>query len=116
MITITPTQGPIRGSQKKGAGGQQDAQHGEDSVPDTGEYPPSHQSPNNQLKEREIERRRKQLDDSTDVIRKLQEELEDAKRTASGVKWELRENELKSMSESEVTRCRAQITTLEAKL
>ncbi|KAI1725392.1 hypothetical protein DdX_02050 [Ditylenchus destructor] len=46
--------------------------------------------------EREIDRRRKQLEESTDLIRKLQTDLDESRRVASGVKWELRENEIRA--------------------
>uniref|UniRef100_A0A915DG23 Uncharacterized protein n=1 Tax=Ditylenchus dipsaci TaxID=166011 RepID=A0A915DG23_9BILA len=70
----------------------------------------------NKTQEREIERRRKQLEESTDFIKKLQADLEDARLTANGVKWQLKENEIKSMTETEIIHYRAQVSGLEAKL
>lgn len=66
--------------------------------------------------ELEIERRRRQIEESSDFIKKLQTELEDARQTASGVKWELRENEIKSMRDDEVIYYKIQLSGLEAKL
>uniref|UniRef100_A0A915DEF5 Uncharacterized protein n=1 Tax=Ditylenchus dipsaci TaxID=166011 RepID=A0A915DEF5_9BILA len=54
----------------------------------------------NKTQEREIERRH----------------LEDARLTANGVKWQLKENEIKSMTETEIIHYRAQVSGLEAKL
>lgn len=66
--------------------------------------------------ELEIERRRKQIDESNEFIKKLQSELEDARQTASGVKWELRENEIKSIRDEEIVYYKMQLSGLEAKL
>lgn len=66
--------------------------------------------------EMEIERSRRQLEESNEFIKKLQAELESARQIASGVKWELRENEMKSSREAEIVQYKSQITSLEAKL
>jgi len=60
--------------------------------------------------EREIDRRRKQLEEITELIQRLQSELEDTRRVASGVKWELRENELRSLNEAEIIHYRWALT------
>lgn len=69
-----------------------------------------------QNQEREICRRRAQLEESTLCIKKLQAELENARQISNGVQWELRENEIKSLSESEISQYRTKISGLEAKL
>lgn len=66
--------------------------------------------------ENEIELRRKQIDESNDIIKRLQDELENARQIASGVKWEIRENEIKSKRDDEVIFYKMKLSGLEAKL
>lgn len=64
----------------------------------------------------EIERRQQQLEESTAIIRRLQEELEFARKTASNVRLELHESEYKSRVEAEMTDLRGRNAVLESKL
>uniref|UniRef100_A0A914HAE1 CNH domain-containing protein n=1 Tax=Globodera rostochiensis TaxID=31243 RepID=A0A914HAE1_GLORO len=74
----------------------------------------SREKARNQLQQLEIERRQQQLEESTNTIRRLQEELE-ARKTANDVRWELEESET-SKSEAEIVDLRGKITGLEERL
>ncbi|KAL3081309.1 hypothetical protein niasHT_039786 [Heterodera trifolii] len=76
----------------------------------------SQEKARNQLQQLEIERLQNQLEESTNTIRRVQEELEIARKTANGVLWELEESELAPKSEAEIGELKNRITVLETRL
>lgn len=68
------------------------------------------------LKEKDNDRLKRLLDDSAENIRRLQKELDDAKKLNNPLQWETREKELRACFENELIQSRAKITGLEAML
>lgn len=68
------------------------------------------------MKEKEIAKRREQLDESLEMVEQMREELKDANRRANGADWKAKERLLRMQMEEERVESERKLTTLEAKL
>lgn len=68
------------------------------------------------FKEKDNDRVKKLLDESTETIRILRKELDEAKKSINPLQWDLREKELRACFENELIQNRAKITGMEAML
>ncbi|VDK34335.1 unnamed protein product [Anisakis simplex] len=66
--------------------------------------------------EKEICKRRQQLDESVEALEQMREELKEARKKASGLDWKLKERTLKEQIETERLEYTRKITTLEARI
>uniref|UniRef100_A0A9J2PLN7 Myosin tail domain-containing protein n=1 Tax=Ascaris lumbricoides TaxID=6252 RepID=A0A9J2PLN7_ASCLU len=66
--------------------------------------------------EKEIAKRREQLDESLEMVEQMREELKDANRRANGADWKAKERLLRMQMEEERVESERKLTTLEAKL